>query len=229
MNDVTVLFLTCNDLPAYWEAYHQKILLEAVKDRPLITLSMKPMELGLNIVQDRPKSASNVYWQMLRGAKAAQTEYIAIAESDTLYHEEHFMKRPEKGTFGYNMNHWALFTWTDRTNPEPMYNWRNRRGNYSMIAERDLVIEALEERFAKWPDGTPDDRTGELGRNMMERNMGITERKASDFYTTISVINFNHDLALDPLQRRHRKNRGWIRAYDIPYWGKASDLVLHFR
>lgn len=223
--DLTVLFLTCNDLPKSWEAYHRKVLLEAIGDAQLISLSMKPMDLGLNILQDKPRSTSNIYYQMLRGAKAATTRYIAIAESDTLYCKEHFEFRPRRHKIAYNMNHWSLFTWG-----EPVYNWRNRRGNYSMIGEREFIIECLEERFAKYPDGTPDRITGEIGRNMVEHNMGITVRNAEEFSTTISIINFNHDVvSMDETQRNHRKRMGLIRCYDIPFWGKSSELVKHFK
>jgi hypothetical protein len=43
--------------------------------------------------------------------QAATTEYIATAEDDTLYHKSHFAFRPK--CFGYNMNKWSLFTWSD--------------------------------------------------------------------------------------------------------------------
>jgi hypothetical protein len=94
-----------------------------------------------------------------------------------------------------------------------------------MLSYRELVIEALEERFKKFPNGTPDRITGELGRPMVEHNLGVVSRKVEEFETTISIINFNHGNASDDLQKRQRKNLGEIRAYDIPYWGRAEDLV----
>lgn len=224
MSDVTAIFLTQNEVPDQWAAFHQEVLLRELQDIPLITLSRKPMQLpGINLLQDKPKSMSNIYWQLLRGAKLATTEYIAVVEDDTLYPREHFLKRPHKNKIGYNMNHWSLFTWG-----KPTYSWRNRRGNYSMLSSRELVIEALEERFAKFPHGTPDNITGEIGRGMVERNLGITLRDVEEFETTISVVNFNHANATDRLQVQQRKSFGNIQAYDIPYWGKAEDLVKHF-
>lgn len=223
MKDLTVIYLTVNELPEEWLNYQQKVLLESIGDFPLISISRKPMDFGKNVLQTEPKSLSNIYWQLLRGAKMAETDYIAVAEDDTLYNREHFLFRPEKDTFAYNMSHWSIFTWG-----EPIYSWRNRRGNYALIAPRELAVEALEERFAKFPNGTPDNITGEMGRGMVERNMKITIRKAFDFHTTLPIINFNHDFASDPLQRRHRKRLGTLRAYDIPYWGKASELVKKY-
>ena len=223
--DITAIFLTNNEVPKKWAEFHKKCLLEALEGAPLITMSRKPMNLGKNVLQDKPRSMSNIYWQLLRGAKMAKTDYIAVVEDDTLYPKEHFLQRPKKHCIGYNMNHWHLFTWG-----APMYSWRNRRGNYSMLSYRELVIEALEERFAKYPNGTPDNITGEIGRPMVERNMGITLRPVQEFETITSIINFNHDkVASDPMQREHRKSWGNIQALDIPKWGKASELVKKWK
>lgn len=224
MKDITGIFLTQNEMPEQWAKFHEKTLLKALDGAPLITMSRKPMNLGLNIIQDRPRSLSNIYWQLLRACKVATTDYIAVVEDDTLYSKEHFRQRPSKDKIGYNMNHWSVFTWG-----EPMYSWRNRRGNYSMLSYRKLVIECLEERFAKYPNGTPDRITGEIGRHMVERNMGITLRDVEEFETTVSIINFNHDRASDDLQLRQRKVHGHIRALDIPHWGKAADLIKKFK
>lgn len=228
MNDITAIFLTCNDLPKMWEEYHKGILLDSLQGAPLIAMSMKPMSFGntdfLNIIQGKPKSFSNIYWQLLRGARLATTDYIAVVEADTLYPREHFAQRPPMGTIGYNMNFWHLFTWG-----EPVYMWRNRRGNYSMLSDRMYVIEALEERFAKWPDGTPDRMTGEIGRPMVEHNLNISERKVHEFETTVAVVNIQHPFGSDEMQKNQRKRGGLIRAYDVPTWGKSADLIKKFQ
>lgn len=224
MNGLTAIFLTQNEVPDEWMKFHNRVLLEALDGAPLITLSRKPMDLGFNLIQDAPKSMSNIYRQLLRGAKMATTDYIAVVEDDTLYPKEHFLQRPPKDCIGYNMNHWSLFTWG-----VPTYSWRNRRGNYSMLSYRELVIEALEERFAKYPNGTPDNITGEIGRAMVERNMGITLRKVHEFETTVGIVNFNHPNATDRLQVSQRKNFGPIQAYDIPHWGRAEHLIKNFK
>lgn len=229
MSDITGIFLTCNDLPPAWEAYHKSVILDSLQGAPLIVMSMKPMEpWGGNVthvLQDAPKSFSNIYAQLLRGAKMATTDYIAVVEADTLYPKDHFLQRPPKGTIGYNMNFWHLFTWHE----DPIYMWRNRRGNYSMLSDRLYVIDALEERFAKWKDGTPDRMTGEIGRPMVEHNLNISERKVHEFETTVAVVNIQHPFGSDEMQRNQRKRGGLVRAYDIPFWGKASDLVVKFK
>jgi len=223
MTDLTILYLTLNKLPEGWMAYHKKVLLEAVGDTPIITISKKPMDWGINILQTEPESLSNIYWQMLKAGKIATTPFVAIVEDDTLYSKEHFAFR-DPTAFSYNMTHWSLFTWG-----EPTYSWRDRTGNYSMISSRQLMIDALEERFAKWPNGTPKDITGELGRDRVNRNLGLSKRKLVEYFTTIGIVNFNHDYSEEEYQRTHVKRMGPLRAYDIPFWGKASELVKNFK
>lgn len=223
MTDITIVYLTLNKLPEKWMEYQQDVLKKAIGDAPIISVSRLPMDLGTNILQTEVPSASNVYRQMLRAAKMATTEYIGVAEDDTLYCSDHFNYRPPKDVFAYNLSHWSLFTWGT-----PIYGWRNRKGNYSMICNRELLIEALEERFAKYPEGTPPSMTGELGRWRTDERLGVTKRKAIDFYTNNPIINVNHEHGLDDRARNHRKTIGTLRAYDIPMWGKAEELVKKF-
>src|SRR3990167_8395102 len=111
MNDLTVIFLTVNKVPEKWAEYHKKVLNEAIGDTLLITVSKKPMDWGLNLIQDEEPSVSNIYRQILRAAKLAVTPYIAIAEDDTLYHKEHFIFRPPEDTYAYDGHRWGIFTW----------------------------------------------------------------------------------------------------------------------
>ncbi|MFA4890695.1 MAG: hypothetical protein WC587_03705, partial [Candidatus Paceibacterota bacterium] len=219
----TILYLTASQIPESFAEYQRKILLEAIGDHPLISISRKPLDFGTNVLQVGPKCMDTIYREMLRGAKLAETPYVAIAEDDTFYPKEHFnFFRPPLDTFAYNQNRFSLFTWGT-----PTYNWRNRKSNASLIAPRELLIEALEERFKKYPEAIPERIVGELGRPMVERNLGVTLRKSVEVFSEVSVIQVNHDYGSDDRARRHRKALGPIKAYDMPHWGKAEDLIKH--
>lgn len=224
MKDLTVIYLTLNKLPEEWMKYQQGMLLSSIGGTKIISVSSKPIELGTNILQTENPSASNVYRQMLRVCKMTDTEYIGMAEDDTLYVREHFEFRPKEDVFAYNLCHWSIFTWG-----VPTYSWRNRRVNYSLIARRESIIRALEERFEKYPEGTPEKHTGEIGRNMLERNLGLTQWESVDFYTRRPIININHAFGLDDLAVSQRKALGSLRAFDIPFWGRADELIKKFR
>ena len=215
--------LTANKVPKKWAQFHKEKLLEAAGFAPIITISMEPLDWGINILQDAPYGMSNIYVQLLKGARLATTDYIGVAEDDALYPREHFEYRPPEDTFAYNQNRFNLFTWG-----KPTYSWKNRMGNFTLIAPRKLLIESLEERFRKYPNGTPDGITGELGRNNVEEKMGVTLRKSSFFSTETSIVHIDHEFGIDRLARTHRKGMGIHRAYDIPYWGKAEDIVKKF-
>jgi hypothetical protein len=222
-NDLTVIFLTVNRVPEHWAEYHMKILKEAIGHYSVISVSKKPMNFGTNILQTEPESSSNIYFQMLRAAKIATTPYIAVAEDDVLYCREHFtLFRPEPNEFAYNMTRWSLYTW------EPMYSWRHRIGNFSLIAPAKLAIEALEERFTKYPNGTPDGATGELGKPRSDKRLKLTPRNIVEFWTTVPIIQFSHDYGTEPYQKNHKKRHAMVRAYDIPYWGRGEELVKNF-
>lgn len=225
MNNTTIIMLTANRVSPSWAEFHKEKLIEAANGKPIITISRKPLDWGENLLDKEPYHISNIYFQLLRGAKHAKTRYIAVAEDDTLYPEEHFEYIPPMNTFAYNQNRFGLFSWSRR----PTYFWKDRISNSTLVASRELVIEALEERFGKYPNGTPTGFTGEMGRNNIEDKLGITRRKSKWFTTEISVVRIDHEKGVDKLSQSHRKGMGILRAYDIPYWGKAEDLVKAFK
>lgn len=223
-SDITIILLTANRVPKKWAGFHKQKLIEAAGSSPIITISREPLDWGLNLLQTETYGISNIYFQLLKGAKLAETDYIGVAEDDILYPKEHFEYRPPLDTFAYNMNRFNVFTWG-----KPTYFWKNRMGNSTLIAPRKLTIEALEERFKKYPNGTPGGFTGELGRSNIEDKLGVTRRKSAWFSTEISIVKIDHELGIDRLARTHRKGKGILRAYDIPYWGKAEDIIKKFK
>lgn len=224
-NDLTVLYITANLIPDSFAEYQRNVLLKSMGDAQLVSISRKPIQFGNNIIDNEPKSTDNIFRQMFIASKIISTKYVVVAEDDTLYCPDHFtFCRPPDDAFVYNMNRLALFTWG---NPK-MYSWRNRVSNAALIAPTLLMREALEERFAKWPNPIPEKLAGELGRGMIERNLGVTVRKLIEAFSEISIVQFNHDFSSEHSQRVHTKMMGHIKAYSIPYWGEAEELVRKF-
>lgn len=207
MPDLTLLFITAGKVPPQWSTFHAQQL--ALIPYPQIILHDKE-KLGYEMI----------YKRMLEGAKMATTPFVAVIEDDVLYPIEHFYFRPDMDTFAYNQHRWALFTWG-----VPTYSWRNRKSNCSLIAPRELMIAALEERFAKYPNGIPKEWCGELGRTRVDKWLGVTPHKSVEWYSKIGLVQINHDDASEDRQKRHRKDFGPVKAYDIPRWGKAEDLI----
>lgn len=223
MSDLTVIFLTANEHPKHFTKYHREILLKATAGHELISVSRVPMDLGKNILDTGEKSHINMYFQLLKAAKAVKTPYIATAEDDVLYPEEHFnFFRPPLDTFVYNMHRWLLFTW------KPIFSIKRRKSNCTLIAPRELLIEAWEERFAKRPPELyPPALVGEVGRPNVDKILGVTVRKCVEVWSETGVVHINHPQGTDSTGRR--KKMGEIKAIEIPYWGRAEDIVKEYQ
>lgn len=227
--DITIIFLTVNRLPEKWVSYHQEMLLKAADGAPFITVSRLPVNLGTNLIQSEPESAVNIYFQIYRAAQLAKTPYIGIAEDDTLYPLEHFHDyRPPLDTFAYNKVRWGIFTWSPH---RPMYYWEDKfMSNMTMIAPTKAAIEALGERFTKYPLGSKGKNAGgELGKTWVEKKLGVKEWNSQIFYTSDPVLFFQHTNSVDDLNRRAKKRMPRIRAYDIPLWGRAEEMLKKFK
>jgi hypothetical protein len=229
MSDLTVIYLTCNKLPMKWVKFHREHLLRATEGRPMVCISAKPMDLErpatAYLIQDGPFCAWNVYRQLLRGAAMAETRYVAVAEDDTLYHRKHFSDfRPQDDEVAYDMSRWSVISWME---PHKQYFSAIRKhGNFTMIGPRKLVVDTLEEREEKWPNGR--DYSGEIGRREVEKILGVRRNKLVEWYCTESMVNLAHPEGLSPtyigVPKLERKP-GELKAWDIPGWGKAKDII----
>ncbi len=222
MEDLTIIYLTANKHPKHFTEYQLGIFKKAAEGFPIISVSREPMDLGTNILDTGEKSHLNMYKQFVAAAKTAKTPYIAAAEDDALYSREHFTEfRPPMGSVSYNMMRWSLFTWTD------VYNIKERISNCTLIADREYYIDAWEERFKKFPnDSMPSHRVSEIGRNNQEGWMGVSLRRCVKWQSSVPVIHVNHPAGTD--STGFKKRMGRIRAYDIPYWGKAIDIIKEY-
>lgn len=232
--DISVIYYTSNYLETenpYFVANTKKQLIKAIGKHPLISVSQKPMDFGENIcVGDIGRSHRNIYWQMLQGCKAAKTKYVAMAEDDIFYSYEHFHTYvPSRSIFAYDMSKLSLFTWTK----PPMYSFRTKRLVVNqLIAPRKMLIEALEERFARvdvlkkkgWTDDQINSKWGDPGR--YEDLLGVTVRPRQEFYCNKPSIVFSHEKAFGYETNQGKKKRlGDIKMMEVPDWGRAEDML----
>ena len=221
--DCTIIFYTANMLHEPFAGKVREQLLKAAGDIPVISVSQKPMDFGTNVcVGDTGRSHLNLYRQILIGSKAAKTKYVAMAEDDILYSYEHFHTRlPSPNTFLYNINKWSIFTW----NHPAIFSYRERMVVNSLIAERDMLVDSLQERFDKYPDESKVELShwGDPGR--YEDKLGVTIRKTETFKSSVPNIVFSHPEAFGYLNLGNRKKLGPERVYELPIWGKAEDIL----
>jgi len=228
--DLTVIYYTANFISKWFAENTKSQLKKAIVGLPLISVSQKPMDFGENIcVGDIGRDAINIWKQILIGAKAAKTKYVAMAEDDILYSVEHFRTLPRKTSFIYNIHKWSIFSWSD----PPMFSYISRLVINSLIAEREALIEAIEERFVKWEElRGKSPRKGsvfsEPGRNY-EKQLGLKINKTEIFHTEVPNIVFSHEDAVGYGHLGKKKRKGFPRLKELPHWGKASDIVQLYR
>lgn len=222
MTDLTIIYLTANEVPLIFDQHIQRHLLLAANDLPIISVSKKPVTIGKNIISDLPRSHISIYKEALIGVKAADTKYIAIAEDDVLYSPEHFKKRPSRpDIFAYNIACWSIYTWSDPA----IYSYSGRRNHGMLICERDLYIQAFEERFTKYTDESKINNAIWAEPGKYERQLGVTVHPTELFYTDPACVMFTHPKGLSYTTLGMKKRLAPIRAYDIPYWGRAAEIV----
>ena len=57
---------------------------------PIVSVSLKPIDFGQNIVLDLPTGLVTLTKQILKGLEAITTEVVFFAECDVLYNQSHF-------------------------------------------------------------------------------------------------------------------------------------------
>ena len=233
-DNLTIIHYTANFLETanpFFLKNTQEQLLRAIGDLPMIIVSQKPTMFGDNTtnicVGDIGRSHLNIWKQILIGAKAAKTKYIAMAEDDILYSYEHFHSQvPDRDIFLYDMNRISLFTWSR----PPIFSYRHKRMVINqLIAPRELYIKAFEERYAKFPDESKIDlhHFAEPGR--YEHTLGVTVQPTDTFMCKKSSIVFTHEYAYGYMYNHgKRKAQGDLRMFEVQGWPRAEVLLNLF-
>ncbi|MCK5219121.1 hypothetical protein KAR10_06350, partial [bacterium] len=214
MNDLTILYYTANIVDPRIQAPVIRSL--RTHGYPIISISQEQMELMENIVFDGTPSIQNVYKQVLIGAKAATTEYVALCEDDCLYVKEHFLFRPATG-LGYNLNRWVLHL------KDNIFTYRERPILSNLIAHRETLIKNLKERFRVHADNVHPSLCGEPG--YFDKRLGMTEYSFETFKTEKPNMVIYHNRGITK-GRLHGKDAPPTK--EIPGWGRSDYWVKKF-
>ena len=230
--DLTLIHYTANWLDRVNPSFAEKVREQIVKsagEYPIISVSQKPMDFGQNIcIGERPRGHLEIYRAILVGAKAAITPFVGMAEDDVLAPSSHWRTyRPPLNKFAYDLNRWGINTWVT----PPVFGYRNRPVVNQLIAPRQLLIDALEERFTKFKDvpdsAVPLDRWGDPGR--YEARLGVTVRELECFAAPDPSIVFSHEEAFGFLNHGKRKSVGHFPRAWLPRWGFAEEMLALYK
>lgn len=102
MNDITVVYYTAHRERPEFEQGIMLALQESCCGAPIISVSQQPLKFGKNIcLGEIGVNEMNAITQALTGVRAAETKYVALAESDCLFPKSMFAVQPEGDVWHY--------------------------------------------------------------------------------------------------------------------------------
>jgi hypothetical protein len=112
-------------------------------DLPIVSVSLKPIDFGQNIVLDLQPSIVTLFTQILTALEASTADIVFHCEHDVLYHPSHFeFIPPENNIFYYNTNVWR---WKY---PEDLaITYEHITSLSCLCADRQLLIKNYKERL----------------------------------------------------------------------------------
>jgi hypothetical protein len=205
----------------------------AAQGRRIICVSHRPTALGDNIcVGDIGRSYQSYYVQILAGAKAATTEYVATVEHDCLYAPGYFeFTPPSDNIFYYNSNVWFAAYATG------VYSYYRRKIQSNMICNRKLLIGAIEEKLAQVLSDYPSEGKAKYQcepgvcdhrPEFIEAKMNWCNKQSRPFKQYRSEFFGSHMPNLDIRHDGNFTRPGSYRAAkhftrELPYWGNFHE------
>jgi hypothetical protein len=217
MADMTVVYYTSNREHPTLESRIQATLREQIGDLPVISVSHKPIDFGLNIcVGDVGLSNVNIFRQMLMGVQAATTPYVCTAEADILHPPEFFAHRPaHRDALCPAVPLWVLFA---QRGGARVYMAKRQGSEGAMVAGRDALMMHLETMLAgqpQWLDAP--------GREVVLPYLTDLAR-IEPFELPAPLVTFKTDYQL----HRRTPHLPETKTRELPYWGQAAALIERY-
>lgn len=188
---------------------------------PIVSVSLKPIDFGNNIVLDRERGNLTMFKQILAGLEKIDTDIVFFAEHDILYHKNHFDFTPEKqDLFYYNQNMWKV----DFETGKALFHYSNHTSE--LCAYRELLLEHYRNRVRMVEEHGFTRRMGyEPGTH--GRAERVDDYKHETWMSEFPNIDIRHNKNLTKSRwrkeefRNQRFTRGWTEADEVPGWGRT--------
>lgn len=222
MTDITLLYYTASTIEETLGENVRKHLLSVKGNLPLVSISQKPLNFGKNyFIGEIGRSYYNCYKQILTGAYAVKTKYIACCEDDTLYSMEHFSHRPSnEQVFSYNKNMWYC--------EETEFWTKGWTGMLSCIVGTQYLIDTLKSRFDKYSEEIHH-HSSRFFRTFQEP--GRWDKTKTEYWESkIPIVTFNYFNAMGGkaksvahMPKSKQILEPWGDCWDLKkqYWGRA--------
>lgn len=210
-NNLTVLYYTSNREKPEFEKKIQENLLKVCGNLPIISVSHKPIDLGINIcVGDVGVSGYNMFRQVLIGCEAATTKYIISAEADCLYPPDYFTFVPPRDDIPYRNSN--LYVMGDNRN---YFYYKKEGATHAQVVNREFYIETLKKLFKDAPQWSVE-----------EKNFPKERHRREDVFDKIEYFRTENPVIQIKTHRgmRYYTHSDRTPIYDLPYWGNGKKL-----
>jgi len=216
---LTVVYYTSNTEDEEFEQKIRDHLVATVGGRhPIISVSQKPIDLGENIcVGEVGQCDANAFRQLQIGIEHAKTEFIASAESDTLYPPGYFDIIPPDGGCWRYPNVYILKKWIGTSKDWGGQGYRRKRySECAQMASRRYWLRRLGLALKGRPTWG-NDNGPEVPLVFSRHRFKYLDEELSK----LPVLNIKTDRGL----RKHTRTLKTEDPQDtIPYWGFCNDM-----
>jgi hypothetical protein len=223
-----IIYYTDNRLDKAVAEATRNQLARVVGEMEIVSVSLKPLDFGRNIVLDLERGYLTMFKQILAGLEASTADVIFFCEHDVLYSKSHFEFEPvHDNIFYYNENIWKVH-W--QTGQALFYYCKQTSG---LCAYRELLLKHYRKRVEIVERDGFSRRMGfEPGTH--GRKERVDDYKAERYMSTEPNIDIRHDKNLTPSRwspdqfRNKRYTKGWKMTDEIPGWGTTKGRFPEF-
>ena len=219
---VGLLYYTDNELEGTnIEKVCQKQLKKGAGQNRIVSVSLKPISFGDNIVLPLERGQLTMFKQILAGLKALDTDIVYFCEADVLYHSSHFKFVPlKKDRFYYNDNGW-------RTKLEDGFSVKyDHKALSQMCCDRKLAIKEFETRVKDVEKNGFHNGGYEPGTRSINRG-GFSDSKSDLFTSKYPNVDIRHDKNMTASKwkpedfKSYRSCRNWQNG-KCPRWAEKQ-------
>lgn len=224
-----IVYYTDNRLDERVMKASQKQLLKAANGIPIIAVSLKPIDFGMNVVLPFERGHFTMFQQQLVGIELSDCDIVFLAEHDMLYHPSHFdFVPPTNEKYYFNENTYKV----DSNSGQALFYYTKQTSG--CCADRTLLLEHYRKRVERYKkDGKYDRNIGfEPGAHSYPR--GIDSFGSERWMSPVPNIDIRHGLNLTKSRwnqdefRNKRSCQGWTMADEVPGWGRTKGQMNSF-
>jgi hypothetical protein len=219
--DSGIVYYTDNRLdPFIMRAVQRQI---AKAGLPIISVSLKPVDFGKNIVLPYEPGALTMFQQILTGLEENCADVIFFCEHDILYHPSHFLFVPTRDdVYYYNENVYKV------RYPDGKALTYLCQQTSGLCAYRELLLKHYRERVRLVKQNG---YTREIGYEpgTHNREARVDDFKAISWMSEYPNIDIRHDKNLTPSRwrkdqfRNQKFTAGWKEVTTVPGWGEVAE------